>query len=103
ADLAAYLVAAGPAPSPDELRAWLRRSLPEYMVPRHFVVLDRLPLTAQGKVDRRALPEPEAVRPELSQEYVAPDGPAERVLAAVWGRVLGLDRVGRHDNFFDLG
>ena len=103
ADLAGYLVPDGAAPSTDELRTWLRKRLPDYMVPRHFVVLDALPLTPQGKVDRKALPEPEAVRPELAQEYVAPVGPTEVVLAEIWQRVLGVDRVGRHDNFFDLG
>ncbi|GGN83776.1 hypothetical protein GCM10010112_62430 [Actinoplanes lobatus] len=102
-DLAGYLVADGIAPSPDELRAWLRRRVPDYMVPRHFVVLDALPLTPQGKVDRRALPAPEAVRPELAQEYVPPRGPVEELLAEIWGEVLAVDRVGRHDNFFDLG
>ncbi|MCS7475572.1 non-ribosomal peptide synthetase [Umezawaea endophytica] len=102
-DLAGYLVADGAAPSTDELRAWLRKRLPDYMVPRHFVALDALPLTPQGKVDRKALPEPEAVRPELAQEYVAPVGEVEEVLAEIWQRVLGVDRVGRHDNFFDLG
>ncbi|WNV87578.1 non-ribosomal peptide synthetase [Umezawaea sp. Da 62-37] len=103
ADLAGYLVPDGVAPSTDELRAWLRKRLPDYMVPRHFVVLDALPLTPQGKVDRKALPEPEAVRPELAQQYVAPVGATEEVLAGIWQRVLGVDRVGRHDNFFDLG
>jgi amino acid adenylation domain-containing protein len=103
ADLAGYLVPDGAAPSQDELRAWLRKRLPDYMVPRHFVIMDALPLTPQGKVDRRALPEPEAVRPELAQEYVAPAGAVEERLAEVWRRVLVVDRVGRHDNFFDLG
>jgi amino acid adenylation domain-containing protein len=103
ADLAAYLVPDGAAPAPDELRGWLGRRLPDYMVPRHFVVLDSLPLTPQGKVDRHALPEPAAVRPGLGQEYVAPVGAVEELLAGIWGRVLSVDRVGRHDNFFDLG
>ncbi|MFE2752770.1 amino acid adenylation domain-containing protein [Actinosynnema sp. NPDC059335] len=103
ADLVGYLVADGDAPSPDELRAWLRKRLPDYMAPRHFVVLDALPLTPQGKVDRAALPEPAAVRPELAQEYVAPVGAVEERLAGIWREVLGVDRVGRHDNYFDLG
>jgi len=103
ADLVGYLVADGVAPAGDELRVWLRRRVPDYMVPRHFVFLDALPLTAQGKVDRRALPEPGAVRPELAQEFVAPVGPVEESLAEVWSRVLGVDRVGRLDNYFDLG
>ncbi|MFV2098683.1 amino acid adenylation domain-containing protein, partial [Micromonospora sp. LOL_014] len=103
ADLAAYLVAAGPAPSPDELRAWLGGRLPDYMVPRYLVPMDVLPLTPQGKVDRRALPKPAVARPALRQRYEAPIGEVEELLSRIWGRVLGLDRVGRHDNFFDLG
>ena len=103
ADLIGYLVPDGVAPSTDELRAWLRTRLPDYMVPRHFVVLDTLPLTPQGKVDRKALPEPEAVRPELAQVYAAPAGVVEELLADIWCQVLEVGRVGRHDNFFDLG
>jgi len=103
ADLAGYLVPDGVPPSPDELRSWLRTRLPDYMVPRHFVFLDALPLTPQGKVDRKALPEPEAVRPDLTQEYEAPLGVVEERLAGIWSQVLGVDRAGRRDNFFDLG
>jgi aryl carrier-like protein len=73
------------------------------MVPRYLVFLETLPLTAQGKVDRRALPEPQSVRPDFTQEFIAPVGPVEELLAEIWGRVLGVDRVGREDNFFDLG
>ncbi|WP_254077101.1 phosphopantetheine-binding protein, partial [Streptomyces pacificus] len=87
----------------DELRAFLGRMLPSYMVPRRFVVLEALPLTAQGKTDYRALPVPEAVRPVLSRPYAVPEGGTEESLAVIWGRVLGVDRVGRHDDFFDLG
>lgn len=103
ADLVGYLVPDGVAPPPDELRTWMRKRLPDYMVPRHFVVVEALPLTAQGKLDRRALPEPEAVRPELGQVYEAPAGEVEELLADIWCRVLELGQVGRHDNFFDLG
>ena len=103
ADLACYLVPDGMAPPTDELRAWLRERLPDYMVPRYFVVLNALPLTPQGKLDRRALPEPETVRPELGQEYEAPTGAVEELLADIWCRVLEVGQVGRHDNFFDLG
>jgi amino acid adenylation domain-containing protein len=104
-DLIGYLVPVpdGAAPAADELRAWLGQRLPGYMVPRHLVFLETLPLTAQGKVDRRALPEPQSVRPDFTQEFIAPVGPVEELLAEIWGRVLGVDRVGRDDNFFDLG
>ena len=102
-DLAAYVVSNGDGATAGELRAWLSARLPDYMLPRWFVPLDILPLTAQGKVDRRALPEPSGERPELVQQYVAPLPGDEASLAAIWCRVLGVDRVGRHDNFFDLG
>ncbi|TDO36765.1 amino acid adenylation domain-containing protein [Paractinoplanes brasiliensis] len=102
-DLVAYLVADGGGLSSGEARSWLGARLPAYMVPRLFVFLDALPLTPRAKVDRRALPDPESVRPEAAQEYVAPEGPVEELLAEIWCRVLGVDRVGRHDNFFDLG
>ncbi len=105
-DLAAYLVpreGAPSAPSASDLRAWLGQRLPAYMIPRAFVTLDALPLTAQGKIDRRALPEPGEVRPDLDTEFAAPRPGAEETLAGIWGQVLKVDRVGRHDNFFDLG
>ncbi len=102
-DLVAYLVADGAAPSTGELRAWLGERLPTYMVPRLFVFLDALPLTSNAKVDRRALPDPDEARPDVAQEFVPPVGAIEELLAGIWAGVLGVDRVGRHDNFFDLG
>jgi amino acid adenylation domain-containing protein len=102
-DLVAYLVADGAAPSTGEVRAWLGERLPTYMVPRLFVVLDALPLTPNAKVDRRALPDPDQARPDVAQEFAPPVGAVEELLAGIWGRVLDVDRVGRHDNFFDLG
>ncbi|HEV2735390.1 MAG TPA: amino acid adenylation domain-containing protein, partial [Longimicrobiaceae bacterium] len=89
------------APAAGELREHLRASLPEYMVPSLFVALDALPLTPNGKVDRGALPAPE--RTGDAQEYVAPRTPAEEVLAGIFAEVLGVERVGAHDGFFDLG
>jgi amino acid adenylation domain-containing protein len=101
--LVAYLVAAaGRPPTTTELRAHLRRSLPGYMVPDAFVGLDALPHTPNGKLDRAALPAPEG-RPDLDAAYAAPRTPTEGVLAALWAELLGIDRVGAHDNFFDLG
>ncbi|WP_139238430.1 non-ribosomal peptide synthetase, partial [Streptomyces aidingensis] len=102
-ELVAHLVPGPQAPATGELRTWLGTRLPDYMVPRRWVFHDALPLTRNGKVDRRALPEPGDIRPELAQEYVPPQGRTEEFLASVWCRVLGVDRVGRHDNFFDLG
>lgn len=92
-----------PAPGADEFRRWLSRTLPEYMIPQAFVMLDALPLTANGKLDHKALPAVKSDRPELAQVYIAPRTHSEGVLADVWAEVLGLDRVGVHDNFFDLG
>ncbi|MET3917492.1 amino acid adenylation domain-containing protein [Variovorax sp. OAS795] len=83
------------------LRKRLGQVLPDYMVPRLVVTLAALPLNANGKVDRRALPEPEGLDSERA--YEAPQGEAEQALAAIWCEVLGIPRVGRDDNFFDLG
>ncbi|HKH48447.1 MAG TPA: amino acid adenylation domain-containing protein [Thermoanaerobaculia bacterium] len=85
------------------LRAWLTERVPESMLPSAIVPLDTLPLTPNGKVDRKALPAPDSARPELEAELVAPRTAAERQLAAIWCEVLGVDRVGVHDNFFGLG
>lgn len=103
--LVAYLVWA-PGASPiaaDQMRARLTERLPEYMVPAAFTALDALPLTANGKIDRRALPAPEIARPKLSESYARPESATEQTIAAVWQDVLHLDRVGVNDNFFDLG
>ncbi|MET0399319.1 MAG: non-ribosomal peptide synthase/polyketide synthase [Longimicrobiaceae bacterium] len=100
--LVGYVVAeGGAAPTPAELRAGLRERLPEHMVPGAFVVLDRLPLTANGKLDRRALPAPE--RAGGGREGGAPATPTERAVAAIWEEVLGVSDVGVGDNVFDLG
>ncbi|MGW1279939.1 amino acid adenylation domain-containing protein [Streptomyces tsukubensis] len=103
--LVGYLVPAeGTAPPPvAELRALLARRLPDYLIPSRFVVLPELPRQAHGKVDRRALPEPGAPEAGEGAEYVAPRTPAEEAVTAVWAELLGLERVGVHDDFFDLG
>jgi amino acid adenylation domain-containing protein len=85
-----------------ELRAQLQAVLPEHMVPRAFVVLEKMPLTPNGKLDRRALPEPD-LSAYVSRDYEAPQGEVEEVLAAVWKRLLAVERVGRNDDFFELG
>jgi amino acid adenylation domain-containing protein len=102
--LVGYVVAAASdrAPSVAELRAHLKAELPEHMVPAAFVVLDALPKTGSGKVDRRALPAPDA--PTVPAEsYVAPETEAERRLAEIWAEVLKVERVGTRDDFFALG
>ncbi|HEU0051969.1 MAG TPA: beta-ketoacyl synthase N-terminal-like domain-containing protein, partial [Longimicrobium sp.] len=96
--LVAYVVGEAEA---DALREHARRSLPEYMVPSAFVALERLPLNANGKLDRKALPAPEYAAG--ADRYVAPRTEAERKVAAVWAEVLGVESVGAHDRFFDLG
>ncbi len=102
--LVAYIVAqAGAVPAVMELRQFLKTRLPEYMIPAAFVTLDKFPLTANGKLDRRALPAPQAGRPDLAKRYVAPRTPVEELLAKIWAEVLRLERVGIHDNLFELG
>ncbi|HEX7317735.1 MAG TPA: amino acid adenylation domain-containing protein [Pyrinomonadaceae bacterium] len=102
--LVAYVVSKdGAALTPAELRQSLKGRLPEYMVPSQFVVLDEMPLTPNGKVDRKRLPEPEPVGAGLSGAYVAPRGAVEEAVAGVWAEVLGVERVGAEDNFFELG
>ncbi|CAD5917595.1 Tyrocidine synthase 3 [Planktothrix agardhii] len=83
-----------------ELRQFLKAQLPEYMVPSAFVILESLPLTSNGKVDRRALPAPDF---QSEEQYVAPRNPIEEILASIWVKVLKVEQVGIHDNFFELG
>ncbi len=100
--LAAYVVGEGArGPDVEVLRAWLRGRLPDYMVPADWVVLEALPLTSNGKTDRAALPAPDASAAE--REYAAPRTAVEEVLADIWRDVLGVERVGVHDDFFALG
>jgi acyl carrier protein len=86
-----------------DLRAYLQKRLPSYMVPASIVLLDRLPQTPNGKVDRRALPAPDTVRGGIVNTYHAPRSRTERLLAAIWADVLNIERVGVSDNFFELG
>jgi amino acid adenylation domain-containing protein len=86
-----------------ELRGYLKERLPEYMVPSNFVLLDRLPLTSSGKLNRRALPEPGQVMQEMENSFVEPTMPLEILLVEIWQRVLNLEKVGVKNNFFELG
>lgn len=86
----------------DEVRQFLKHKLPEYMIPAAVVVLDVLPITPNGKVDRKALSVPE-ITAQFEDQYVAPRTPAEEILARIWAETLGVERVGIHDNFFELG
>jgi acyl-coenzyme A synthetase/AMP-(fatty) acid ligase/acyl carrier protein len=102
--LVAYVVAAaGSVPSANELRAFLHRKLPDFMVPSVFVMLDGLPLTPNGKLDRKALPIPDQRHRDQSDTYREPRTPVEGKIAAIWAEVLRVDKVGIDDNFFDLG
>jgi amino acid adenylation domain-containing protein len=92
-----------PAPGSEELRSFLSGRLPDYMVPALWVTLPSLPLSPSGKVDRKALPAPGAPGGGSERAYAAPVGPEEEALAEIWAGVLGVERVGREDNFFSLG
>jgi amino acid adenylation domain-containing protein len=101
--LVAYYVAQDARVTARSLRDALAVTLPEYMLPTAWMRLDALPVNDNGKLDRRALPSPDGSRPELAAAYVAPQGPVEAQVCAIFAETLGLDRVGRDDNFFDLG
>ncbi|MDI1443592.1 non-ribosomal peptide synthase/polyketide synthase [Polyangium sp. 6x1] len=100
--LVAYVVAKGGACTAGDLRAWIRARLPEYMTPSAFVFLDKLPLSANGKVDRKALPSPEAMS-GTETSYVAPRTETERALVALWEELLEVRPIGAYDDFFLLG
>ncbi|HEY7559789.1 MAG TPA: phosphopantetheine-binding protein, partial [Candidatus Binatia bacterium] len=93
----------GKKPTAHALHAYLKKKLPDHMVPSAIVVLDAFPLTPNGKIDLRALPAPADHREQLGVTFVSPRTPAEEILAEIWRAVLALDRVGIHDNFFELG
>jgi amino acid adenylation domain-containing protein/non-ribosomal peptide synthase protein (TIGR01720 family) len=103
--LCAYVVAEQTPHDPmawrDNLRAALKVDLPDYMVPSHWLLLDELPLTSNGKLDRKALPLPDAE--DWQRPFEAPEGRLEQQLAAIWAEVLGVAQIGRRDNFFELG
>ncbi|MEH1765141.1 MAG: amino acid adenylation domain-containing protein [Nostoc sp.] len=86
-----------------QLRRFLKQQLPDFMVPTIFMALKAMPLTPNGKVDRKALPKPDASRPELEANYVAPRTPIEQQIADIWTQVLNVRQVGIYDNFFELG
>ena len=101
--LTAYVVPShSPAPTVTDLTDYLKKTLPEYAIPTAFIFLDAFPL-ANGKLDRKSLPQPDHIRPHLKNPYVAPRSLVEGKLTDVWTQVLGLNRVGIHDDFFDLG
>ncbi len=101
--IVAYWIPAGEQAKTETIRQALARALPEYMQPSAYVVLESIPLTPNGKVDRKALPAPEQDRSALSREYIAPETENEQKLAAIWSALLRVERVGKLDNFFELG
>ncbi|MBR8835865.1 MAG: amino acid adenylation domain-containing protein [Stigonema ocellatum SAG 48.90 = DSM 106950] len=102
--LVAYVVPnSKQTPTISQLRTFLKKQLPEYMVPTVFVMLEALPLLPNGKVNRQMLPAPDFAQLEPSDTFVAPHTPIEQVLAGIWAEVLGLEKVSIHSNFFDLG
>ena len=102
--LVAYVVSKQePLPTSDELRNYLRQKLPEYMVPAAFVILTELPLLSNGKLNRRALPNPEEFFSQPEEIYIAPESDLEQTIAAVWREVFEVEKVSIHSNFFDLG
>jgi amino acid adenylation domain-containing protein/FkbM family methyltransferase len=102
--LCAYMrVMPGKSLNISELREALLKVVPEYMVPSYFIPIEKFPVTATGKVDRNKLPLPEGLRPMLAASYAAPENEIQRTIAAIWKEVLKVDKVGIHDNFFDLG
>ena len=102
--LVAYIVPSESVmPTVNELRSYLKQILPEYMIPAAFVTLDELPLMPNGKLDLQALPALDGSRPELEEAFVPPVLLEEEVLAEIWTQVLGVERIGIHDNFFALG
>jgi amino acid adenylation domain-containing protein len=100
--LAAYYVPKQPISS-SELRSYLEKNLPEYMIPHYFSELEQLPLTRNGKVDRQALPRPDLSRIQVDTEFVTADSPVEQQLSSIWCEVLNIEKVGIRDNFFELG
>ncbi|MDM9583640.1 amino acid adenylation domain-containing protein [Nostoc sp. GT001] len=86
-----------------ELRGFLQEKLPQYMLPSSFIILSTLPLLPNGKLDRRSLPAPETLRPELEAAYVMPQTEIEQTIATIWQKSLNIEKIGIHDNFFELG
>jgi acyl carrier protein len=102
--LVAYIVSGhSPPPNASELRDFIKRKLPEYMIPSAFICLSAFPRNANGKIDRKALPAPGQNRPDLEETYLAPMTPVEKAIAGIWSKVLGLQEIGIHDDFFALG
>jgi acyl carrier protein len=102
--LVAYIVfIANKTVSLDQLREYIKKKVPGYMIPSFFVVLDLLPLTISGKIDRKALPFPKELKPNISEEYVPPQTHTEELIAKLWSDLLNQEQASVNDNFFDSG
>ncbi|HEX7772079.1 MAG TPA: non-ribosomal peptide synthetase, partial [Pyrinomonadaceae bacterium] len=102
--LVAYVVLNEEIASPaNELRGKLKDKLPSFMIPSTFIFLEEMPLTANGKIDRKALPAPDGMRPDIAESFAAPRTPIEEMMATIWSEVMEIEKVGIHDNFFSLG
>jgi len=101
--IAYYVCAHQPATNVSDLRYYLQDRLSDYMIPSVLIRLNKMPLTAAGKIDRMSLPKPDDVRPELSVPYTKPENEAENILVQIWEQVLDIHPIGIHDNFFELG
>jgi hypothetical protein len=102
--LAAYIVPkTGENPTVESLRRFIEQKIPDYMIPALFINIEVMTLTHNGKIDRAALPSPPRIRPEMDEFYAAPSSELEQTLCKIWMRVLNIDKVGIHDNFFYLG
>ncbi|HEY9849783.1 MAG TPA: condensation domain-containing protein, partial [Leptolyngbyaceae cyanobacterium] len=101
--LVAYVVAGGDAIATCQLREYLQQKLPEYMVPSAIVLMDAFPLTPNGKIDRRTLPAPNFSPTELDDNFAPPTTPIQELLSGIWQQILGIEKIGIHDNFFTLG
>ncbi len=102
--IVAYLLTRdAPAPTARQLREFARARLPEHMVPAAYVALDRFPMTPAGKIDRREFSAPESGSVVAADQYVAPRDDTERLLVRMWSDVLGVERVGIDDDFFEIG
>lgn len=103
AKLVAYYVPKAQSPETSDLRTFLNAKLPTNIIPTHFIAIESIPLTPNGKLDRQALPDLNTTRPELNANFIEPRSPLEQTLAAVWQQTLQVNRIGIRDNFFDLG
>ena len=103
--LVAYIERQQPevVPAVSDLRVYVSEHLPAYMIPSIFVVMEKLPLSPNGKIDRKALPPPDQGRVEIAGKFVAPRDPLEQMMAQIWSKILNVPRIGIHDNFFELG